>query len=984
MKKSKIVVAILMGCAVGLVSAETYTLPSCETWDDAQIAEKNAAYTDVVVGAGLSLTLDVSGEAELSPKLAGEGDIVKQGDGTLTLKGVSTFTGELKILDGVLRTNPDETYAGVNLGNPSKVTVADGATLDVSELGGWDSDPILLDTTPVLISGAGHNGQGAIRRTSGTPERPVFKQLHLAADATVAQEQTYKPTFWLDGKSLTLVGSSGLVDLIFGKAGMHSGVGESGSVILETAMNIQGDSWSDADAVFDGTAGNMLCLRDNSRLTISRKKVPIDWTLLVEGVGTIAAAEADQWDDTAGESVFHPEFNTWNGPVVITNTAVLQLEADEPGYLLNFTNRVLASNGGSLTFVKGAGTLNFNGGISLRQSKPWDSLFGRLMTRENFSGVVRIAGDSDVQAFDMYSGRVEFHDGTLDGVGGGLASFYMRSSGLTRDVATLCASNVTFVNAQGRYLGFGDSSDTYGVVELCGGTVADVAGLSSGDGANAGGAIYHRDNVNVILNSGDNALRLANAAGTYAYYGMSSGVFQNNGSAEIASEGFAFFHVGGGTYRQKNGATLGDVTSPTMIASKGGEMVFYQTGGVCEAQHKFAAETADGARMLVVVEGSNAIYRACGAGWCDRLGFACLNDVMLILAANEGGVIRTLRLNRDESEDRRSKFYVSVNGGVIQPTGSDDFFETGDDNASGPDAVYVHEGGMTLDTSYATGVMDIREPFYGPVGRIVKAIALPTDEAFASEPYIGPAKVTLNGSGTGAAAVALFDENTRTITGIKVVAPGSGYDAETTATIESADRTKKYECVVTTEEPSSTGAGLMIKGVAGVRLRAENTFRGPITVCGGTLTLEEPSGVDSVLNEDATIDVRAGATVDLGTKERVLKFIKGSGVVRFGAQLTVSNGVNLAVGDTLNVVNDSVESDCPLCLADGVKVNVTNLPEDPEELVGRQTLLSVTNGRIQYLGAVDLSGVDKTKWSVRLGSSAITVRKREGLAITIR
>ena len=987
MKKCKLIVSIMAACAAGLASAATYTLSSSETWDDVQIEAMKASYSDVAVGAGLSLTFAVSGDAVLPIILTGGGDIVKQGDGTLTLTGANTFTGELKVLDGILKTNPDETYAGVNLGTPSKVTVADGATLDVSEQGSWDSSPILLESTPVYIAGAGHNGQGAIRRMSGSADRPVFKMLHLAGNATVVQAQQYKPTFWLDGNVLTLSGTLGLVDLLYGKSGMNVGAeeGVAGSVILNTAMNVQGDSWTASDATFDGTAENVLCLRDGSKVTLARKKTPVDWTLLVEEEGVMAAGDADQWDGAAGRRVFHPEFNTWAGPVIVTNTATLKFEADSADYLLNFTNRVYAPNGGRLTFAKGAGLINLKGGISLRQANAWDNEYGRLMTMRDFNGIARITGDSDLQSFFAYGGRVEFLNGAVDGVGSGLSSFYLRSLALTRNVATLCVSNVTFVNARGRYLGFGDIANTYGVVELGGGSVADIAGLSSGEGANACGAIYQRDNASVTLYSNNNALSLARAAGTYAYYGMSGGTFQNNGSADVAAAGFAFFHMSGGTYKQKNGATLGSVTAPTKIAANGGEMVFYQTGGVSEAQHQFAYETPDGAFILIAVEGSNSIYRACGAGWCDRLGFECTNDVTLTMAANEGGVFRTLRLNREkESVNRRSKFYVSANGGVIQPTGGDDFFETGNDNAFGPDAVYVHEGGLTLDTTYATGAMDIREPFYGPTGRVVKAIALPEDIEFANEPYIGPAKVTLTGSGTGAAAIALFDENTRTITGIKVVAPGSGYDVGTTATIESADRMKTYACAVTTEEPSSSGVGLTIRGTAGVRLRAANTFRGPITVCEGTVTLEEPSGLNSVLNEDAAIDVCAGATVDLGSRERILKSIKGAGIVRFGAQLTVTDVVDLTAGSTLSIVNASANPDRRLCLADGVTVNVANLPENPDDLVGIKTLLSVVDGRIEYMGAVDLSGVDSTKWSVRLGASAITVRKREGVIVILR
>jgi len=112
--------------------------------------------------------------------------------------------------------------------------------------------------------------------------------------------------------------------------------------------------------------------------------------------------------------------------------------------------------------------------------------------------------------------------------------------------------------------------------------------------------------------------------------------------------------------------------------------------------------------------------------------------------------------------------------------------------------------------------------------------------------------------------------------------------------------------------------------------------------------------------------------------------LSGSGTVVYKAQLTVSNELNLAVGSALTVTNGGSIANCRVKLADGIRLNVANLPENPDALVGKQTLLSVANGRIDYLGAVDLTGIDREKWSVRLGATAITVGKREGMCVIVR
>ena len=131
-------------------------------------------------------------------------------------------------------------------------------------------------------------------------------------------------------------------------------------------------------------------------------------------------------------------------------------------------------------------------------------------------------------------------------------------------------------------------------------------------------------------------------------------------------------------------------------------------------------------------------------------------------------------------------------------------------------------------------------PLTKPTGKVVKAIALPAEAANATT-YCGPATVTINGAGCGAAAVTEFDSVTRRITGITVVARGTGYDDATTATIESPDGTSTYSCTVTMEDASAAG-GLTKRGAQALHLYGANTYGGPTRCEQGDLVFQtQPS-----------------------------------------------------------------------------------------------------------------------------------------------
>ncbi len=109
-------------------------------------------------GATLSLTRPISG-----PSL-----ILKTGPGAVVLSGENIFSGNLKVSEGVLAVTRPEA-----LGSPLGSTIVDGGTLEFDEA---------LVAEPIIISGAGHDGLGALRNIAGIND---MGNLLVDEDATI-------------------------------------------------------------------------------------------------------------------------------------------------------------------------------------------------------------------------------------------------------------------------------------------------------------------------------------------------------------------------------------------------------------------------------------------------------------------------------------------------------------------------------------------------------------------------------------------------------------------------------------------------------------------------------------------------------------------------------------------------------------------------------------------------------------------------------
>ncbi|MEI9960425.1 MAG: hypothetical protein WDM76_04615 [Limisphaerales bacterium] len=106
-------------------------------------------------------------------KISGAARIVKTGSSTLKIGTVNDFTGNTLIAGGAVQANNISA-----LGNTSgTIYITNGATLLINLGGGYPAGDIGFGTKPIVISGAGANGNGAIQNIGN----PIYNDANTLA-----------------------------------------------------------------------------------------------------------------------------------------------------------------------------------------------------------------------------------------------------------------------------------------------------------------------------------------------------------------------------------------------------------------------------------------------------------------------------------------------------------------------------------------------------------------------------------------------------------------------------------------------------------------------------------------------------------------------------------------------------------------------------------------------------------------------------------
>ena len=894
----------------------------------------NGAVIPEIDDAG-NYTFTVEGTETYSDVIGGTGiTVTKLGSGKLTLSGANTFTGTIMVKEGTLAASPTAT------GGKPALVVETGATF--SSAGGgstWGANP--LNLTSITVAGHGVGGQGAFIRESGTTCRsatqPTFK---LAGDATVNFKINHNlGAVNLNGYTLTKIGAATWEVYNCASNFVPDGDGGYGKIVVK-----QGYFQVQQLPLSVGGADNVLELAGGTYATIAFKKTqPCKWKVLV-------TADSFVRDETASAA----GYTCLSGPVEISG-GNLKLANKNASSTIEFTGDITSSSGRGIMPNYGssnnAGTFRFSGksidikgdlgdGSSAKRNALQDLVFeGSSMISR--SGNTNLAGDQTTPQTLSILDATWTCSGTKRIIAGSNYSW-----GRVEQSNSVVTNGVRL----GGY--YTATATSYGMYRQAGGELAVPSGTDMclvGDSIGAGFYVNYGGLLNVLGESRIGRI----GTGSMYFFG---------GKADFA-----------GTVSMAIGRTGDNLTDAQKMC---GFAAYYQSGASTNRVLSFdvgpSSASVPAGSAVIAAEGAGTLLEVYGTGSSQGLRLLAADD--LVVAVNNGAVLSATRIQRANAvaDAPNARFSLSVDGGTLVHSTATTYTE-----GVMPDNVLVQAGGMTLSAA-ADGTLAWPAAFTAPSGKIVSEISLPTSDAFLAlqGTYIGPPKVTISGAGTGAAAIALFDVATRTVTGIRVVSPGTGYDENTTATINPPTASNPgtasgYECSVTLADAPTTGAGFVKQGKGTYTFARANTYNGPTKVEGGTLVFANASSLPA----GSGLAVSAGATADLDGKTFTVPTLEGAGTVADGS-LVATSSVTLAM-----MTNSALQVEGSLTLGDGAAVLLTGsiADLDPDK---SNVLLSAAGG-IVCEGALSVPSLP-APWAVLVRAKTITVGRLVGTTIMIK
>lgn len=885
----------------------------------------------VVLGGGSSLTVSNNDNDTLASTISGTGALIMDGSGQLTLGAQNTFTGNVRVNSGTLALD-----ANGSLSNANDVTVASGATFDVSaaatpvigSLSGiagstvdFGTRTLTLGSTDNAVFSGALNGTGdLIKQGSGT--QTLNGGVALTSDVRIdAGTLALRNGTLLGGMNANLDGATAVLDLSTGPnqtAASVSGVAGSTLDLGSTKLTLSDAAGGALASNIHGAGGSLVklgsgvqTLSGNSDFTggvdvqAGGISVGSDTAL---GIGTVSFADATSLDATQASTLGNQISLSGNLTIVGTNDLTLNGAISGAGGITKNGVATLTLNGqntyAGATNVN-AGTLALGAGASLNAAGVVD-----VQTGATFD----LSAGNGTQTFGALTGggNVNMGSNTLEVGASGLNETYsggvMGTGSLVKvgtGVETMTGSNTftggTVVQAGTLALGGAGTLSPAGAVTLQNaGATLDISGA---DGNRAIGALTAQAGTHVTL--GGNTLTFGDASG-HTVSGTISGT--------------------GGIVKQGRG-------TQTLL----GQQQFTGTTTVADGTLALGAtgQLANGAN--VAITGANATFDIAAAG----------NQTLATLAGTGGTVnVGGNTLTFGDATDQTLGAGIAGTGSIVkagagtQTLTGQSTFTGGIDVAGGTLALgaggalggandVMLAGGTALDLSGATTPVTVR----GLDGAANTTVSLggqsltlggAANNAFDGSisgtggiTKQGGGTVTLGGNNTFSGQTTVFGGTLKlgasgrlgNTSGISLGNAGSTLDASATtaplvlATLDGDTGTQVIlgSGGLTTGDTGShvfngtlSGAGGLVKNGSGsLSLGAANTFTGGTTLNAGTLTV--------------------GNSASLGTGGLA---VNGSGALSASAPATLANGITLGNGSTL-----SVGGTAPLTLGGSISGN---------------------------------------------------------------
>ena len=858
--------------------------------------------------------------------------ITKTGGGRLHLaQGTTqnTFVGPININEGTLGADTPP-----NFGKPTTVTVANGATFDLSAMAGNNSAGSIANAN-LVIAGYGAGDAGAFRRATGSGQDYLLKNITLTADSmfyNAVRCGASGGTIDLAGHTLEKRGGG---EFLFNGAAVRN----MGRLIVNGGtLTIQGTGCR-----FDGDESNVVWGKSGTLTLWATPGIEYapKWTLVVSNAFTLATGSVSA------------QGNVWNGPVDVVSNVTLSVNFWDAN-----ANITLAGP------VRNRGTLQKNTNGTLVFS-------GSTTTNHYINGNARIryAGDGTGR-HEIGSCTIANSFGRIDFENAGHVHLYNNTfwmAGNGNNLNTISVSNTVLeglVGSSYKAIRLGSDSGYNGrlIVEN-GGVVSNKLTIGySGRGAvyQRGGEVYWRADASSTAETF--------GSHNYGFYGLDAGVCNRTGWMGTGiwnTNACSFFVQRGGTFT----ALSGDLA----MGAKGYAELY--VGGGTNKSNNITLGTdgdypqAEAATLTVANGGVLTIGR-------NRVQALHTNGFCAVVNVNSDGKLTCGRITTAGKGSRHgSDVFLNFNGGVLRPSIAWGFTDQWDASVNDPTRATVYDGGIVMDASECvTDNAASRIPFglQRPYGKGIKAIALPAaDSPFWEKNFLGPTRIRISGSGKAATALVDFDLATARPKGVIVTGAGFGYGDDTTATVDSWDGKTRYPCTVTMFDHEAKG-GFTLRGTMGVTLAAANTWGGTTTVESATLTFTSAAAYPA----GSPLALRPAGTVDFSNVARTLPSITGAGTIK-NANVTVTNGLSFYVADAST--NAYLHLTGKLTLGSGTTVSVL----DPENLVtgGASMVIAKADGGI--VGEPVLSDLDN-RWMLYVRGKELRFGYASGTQILLR
>ena len=567
-----------------------------------------------------------------------------------------------------------------------------------------------------------------------------------------------------------------------------------------------------------------------------------------------------------------------SGILAITNTAAL------PGW--DTAGKYSVASGAALAFGNAVadgtvatllGTGNFLTGANVGfDTSAGNRTCAFALTNAGTLGLVKLGANTLTLSPASLNGRLTVRQGTLT-----VASGTVSNNALDDMVGSLAGdSGALVLQGSSRYvktpvsgtysLFLGYASGSTGTLAIADSATFQTPSLTVG---NSGvGAVYQTGGTNVqTVSSGIVCLMVGKISGGYGFYSLSGGIQSN------AAQNLSIGYNGLGVYYQSGNSTqAGSIMY--LARSTGGTGVLYVTDGTISrpgSQVNFGWETGVGRGEWTMAGGTGTVGTLTfGMNISTNTGILNLNGGLLQVNAIVQGLAAALG-------------FVNFNGGTLRAGQN----TTGLLTLKGSSGAYVFRGGAVIDDNGFN--ITVPQNLLAPAGSGVTGVTFSSPLSG----YIGAPYVQISGGGgTGATAVALFNQTGGSVTGIVVTGYGVGYTSQPTLTLVGGGNTNRT--LGTATLAANTGGGLTKLGSGRLILSGTNTYGGVTTISNGTLRLAQAGALPT----NAAVVV-AGGVYDLGG------FTVTNGTVTIGGG-TVGGGSLSAV--SLNVSGTNASSTASL------------------------------------------------------------------------